>query len=252
MQAPKDSLVRARTETLGLRAADDSTKMPTLHGYFTPFDEWSEIDSAYEGHFMERTVKGAFTRTIKNNRDSIKVLFNHGHDVVGEQVLGPIKTLREDDQGPFYEVPLLDTSYNRDLIPGLEAGLYGASYRFRVIKEEWNDAPERSDHNPNAIPERTITENQLYEFGPVTFPAFEGASAGVRSLTDDYMIERLLSNPVALARLVERVPEFRTAGEPALSTSPVVENTPDPLAHSGSHGEKRNRDLALRFLSQIG
>ena len=37
-----------------------------------------------------------------------------------------------------------------------------------------------------AFPERMIRETQVFEFGPVTFPAYEGASAGVRSLTDWY------------------------------------------------------------------
>jgi len=46
--------------------------------------------------------------------------------------------------------------------------------------------PSRSTFNPDGIPERTITEAQVMEFGPVTFPAYSRATAGVRSLTDWY------------------------------------------------------------------
>ena len=85
-------------------------------------------------------------------------------------------------------MPLFDTSYNRDLLPGLKAGVYGASMRMRVTGEEWNDAPTRSEGNPEGIPERTITRMQVLEFGPVTFPANPGASAGVRSGTDEFYV----------------------------------------------------------------
>ena len=33
--------------------------------------------------------------------------------------------------------------------------------------------------NPDAIPERTLTEIDLSEFGPVSWPAYAGATAGV-------------------------------------------------------------------------
>ena len=188
---PVDQLVRVRTGSCEIRTADNGG-MPTLFGHFTPFDQWSQIDSWVEGNFMERTVKGAFAKTIRENRDQVKVTFNHGTGAQGDLVLGPIDVLREEPAGPYYEVPLLDTSYNRDLLPGLKAGVYGASYRFRVIKDKWDDEPGRSDHNPDGLPERTISEVRLYEFGPVTYPAFDGATAAVRSMTDSYMEQRLL------------------------------------------------------------
>jgi hypothetical protein len=43
----------------------------------------------------------------------------------------------------------MDTSYNRDLLPGLKAGLYGASHRFQVMREEEVASPEPSDSNPH-------------------------------------------------------------------------------------------------------
>ena len=56
----------------------------------------------------------------------------------------------------------------------------------RVTGDEWDDKPARSDANPDGLPERTITAMKVLEFGPVTFPANPGASAGVRSGTDDF------------------------------------------------------------------
>lgn len=86
--------------------------------------------------------------------------------------------------GAQYEVPLLDTSYVADLIPGLRAGAYGASFRFNVLREDLNESAKASSYNPKGLPERTIREAKVMQFGPVTFPAYEGATAGVRSLSD--------------------------------------------------------------------
>lgn len=200
---PRDGLVRARPRALELRNDGDG-EMPTLAGRFAVFNQWTRIDSLFEGLFLERIAPGAFAKTIKEQRDDIKVLFQHGHDpMVGDKPLGPIHELEEDGEGARYEVPLIDTSYNRDLlIPGLEAGLYGASFRFRSIKEEFNKEPGKSEHNPDGIPERTIQELQLYEFGPVTFPAYPGASAGLRSMTDEMLVERMRTDPVRMREVM--------------------------------------------------
>ena len=157
----------------------------TLVVDFSRFDTWYEIDSFWEGRFLERTVRGSFKRTINNNGGNVKVLFNHGFDSsIGSKALGVPEVLEERDESPHLEAPLLDTSYNRDLAPGLRAGAYGSSFMFEVLGEEWNHEPERSDHNPEGIPERTITEVRLLEAGPVTWPANPDATAGLRSGTD--------------------------------------------------------------------
>jgi HK97 family phage prohead protease len=194
---PVDNLFRGFADGLDVRAEadDDGT---TMYGHFTPFETWTEIDSWFEGRFMERTVKGAFRKTIRENRDQVKVQFDHGYDAnIGDALLGPIDVLREEDEGAYYEVPLLDTDYNRDrILPMLQGrlmtgerrgSLLGASYRFRVVKDDWVREPKASDANPEGLPERTIREARLFEFGPVVNPAFPTATAKVRSLTDHFL-----------------------------------------------------------------
>lgn len=193
MHSPDIDVVRAFpvTELRAADADDAAAAMPTMEVRFSTFDVWYEIDSWFEGTFLERTVKGAFKRTIREDLRDIKVLFDHGFDPqVGNKVLGPIETLSEESDSPVGIVPLFNTSYNRDLLPGLEAGVYGSSFRFRVTSEKWDDEPEPSEHNPRGLPERTITGIRLFEFGPVTFPANPSSTAGLRCLTDSYY-ERL-------------------------------------------------------------
>lgn len=193
---PVDNLFRGFADGLELRSEAEDGAM--MFGHFTPFETWTEIDSWFEGRFMERTVKGAFRKTIRENRDHVKVQFDHGYDTnVGSALLGPIDVLREEDEGPYYEVPLLDTDYNRDrVLPMLQGrlmtgdrrgSLLSASYRFRVVKDEWVREPKPSDNNPEGLPERTIREVRLFEFGPVVYPAFPTATAKVRSLTDHFL-----------------------------------------------------------------
>lgn len=199
MSHPTDHLVRAH-RGLTLRAADegDSDHLAKLDITFARFNIWNEIDSWYEGRFLERVAPGAFTKTFQERRDNIVSLFNHGHDPqIGDKVLGPVSEVGERDGGPFMLVELMDTSYGRDLLPGLQRGLYGASYMFRVIGEDWNDEPGTSDHNPLGLPERTIREVKLYEAGPVTFPADEGTTIGLRSLTDRFNSQALQARGAA-------------------------------------------------------
>lgn len=260
---PKDSLVRAMARPLELRM-DEGAAMPTLTGRFAVFDQWTEIHSAWEGEFMESISKGAFRKTIAEGRDSMKVLFNHGQDMqIGDKVLGAIKVLREDGEGAYYEVPLFDTTYNRDLLPGLEAGVYGASFRFQVVKEEFVSKPKVSDYNPRGIPERIIKEARVMEFGPVTFPAYAGASAGVRadasdpasyalrSLTDSYVLSELTRNPDKLRELLtmtgSRVPELRTVGsEPAALPDAGADAGHSEDEGAAGQGEPVTDDAAAR------
>lgn len=184
-------------ETRAAAPASAPTGGTTLTGVFSRFDAWYEIDSWLEGQFLERTVKGAFKKTIKENRDGMVVAYDHGYDPeIGDKPLGPIEDLRETDEGPFYLVPLLATSYNSEFVlPALQGltldgrsfgSTLGASFRFRVLRDEWVMAPKPSDYNPKGIPERTIREARVFEFGPVPYPASAAASAGVRGLTDWY------------------------------------------------------------------
>lgn len=226
-----------------LRADGDPSAdaMPVLVSRFSPFNAWYEISSFWEGDFMERTVRGAFAKTIAERRDQIKILYDHGYDPsIGNKVLAAIDELTEDADSARGEGRLFDTSYNRDLLPGLIAGVYGSSFRFRVVKEEWNDEPGVSDHNPKGLPERTITEIKLFEFGPVTFPASPSASAGVRSMTDAYYERVRSNNPEHYDDLLARAREIRTPDRAAAApsgTAPAAAATPtDEPAESHSSG----------------
>lgn len=226
-------------------ATDDGLGVMVVR--FSIFDVWYEIDSWYEGLFLERTARGAFTKTMREQRDNVVSLFNHGMDFnIGDKVLGRVSDLREDDDAAVLEAPLFDTSYNRDLLPGIRSGAYGSSFMFRVIRDEWNDDPGVSDWNPRGIPERTIKEVRLFEAGPVTFPANPDATAGMRSMTDAYYETLRSRDPQRVETLRSRVLELRTpkadavpaAVDEARDTSAegaatITTDAPDNSVHPG-------------------
>lgn len=191
---PKDNLLRATFKGgVQLRSAGDAgVSGPVMTGHFVVFDEWTEIDSLLEGNFMERFAPGSVRKTIKENRDGMRVLFQHGFDPqIGDKPLGPIEDLREDEIGGFYAVPLLSAGYVRnEILPGLEEELYGASFRFSIVREEITELGI-SDYNPKGLPERTVKECKVPEFGPVTFPQYDGATAGCRSLRPYELVKGL-------------------------------------------------------------
>jgi len=272
-EAPRDNLVRAfvAPEAATLRAVNGDGDGRTLFGHFAVFNQWTEIDSMWEGHFLERLAPGAFTKAFTDHRDQIKVLYDHGQDPqLGNKPLGPITELREDKIGAYYEVALIHASYNDDfVIPAAEAGLLGASFRFKIAAEETVVPKVATKHNPTKLEERTITEvDPLYEFGPVTFPAYpEGTQPGVRSLTDDY-IDRLIHNPSfgmrwaaraglpAVERLLEKLPppaeQTETVSPPSERHDPPVDDAPpavdhDPISRTALERRRDRTDVARRL-----
>src|SRR6266498_3355186 len=175
-----------------------------LAGHFAVFNQWTEINSRIEGHFMERIMPGAFAKTISERADRIRLLLEHGtHPQLGKSPIGKITVLREDDTGGYFEAELFPSV--PDLVmDGLEAGEYGASFWFGIVHANWVQRPPKSQHNPQGISESSLTELMLKEFGPVTFPIYDGATVGVRSMTDEAVVHRLAEDPGWFTQIVER------------------------------------------------
>lgn len=237
----------------GIEVRANGDGMPHLTGHFSVFGAWYEVNSFWEGHFMERVAAGAFKKTFAERGDQIRVLLEHGHDPqVGDKPLGVHEALREDDDGAFYDVRLFDTPYVRALIPALEAGQYGASFRFQVPegKDTWVDDPGRSEHNPQGIPERTIHETVTFEYGPTVFPASPTTTAGLRSssLTDRYYEELRARNPRQHDDLLRRAHDLRT---PAAPGTGAANATDEPASrHSEGPTHRSRREALFPFLME--
>lgn len=233
-----------------------SDTLGTMFVRFSPFNTWYEINSFWEGRFLERTLPGSFKNTINANKRSdgtfgLRSLFNHGMDLqVGDKILGVpnrFAEVKEDDyHGPELEVPLLDTSYNRDLAPALRANGYGSSFMFESIRESWVYEPEPSDYNPEGLPERSLQEVRTFEAGPVTWGASPTATSGMRSFggTDALMERMATRSPERFDGLVHSYKAFR-----ALRNTPDARFTPTPDADASRRQVEQDaveRDRTLR------
>jgi HK97 family phage major capsid protein/HK97 family phage prohead protease len=172
-------------------AGDDGR---TLEGYAAVFNEATEIDS-YEGRFDEEIAPGAFKKTISERKPVLQ--FDHGKDVrTGSVPIGKIVELREDPQGLYVQARLFDNPVVEPIRQAIEGGaISGMSFRFRVVRDEWRDAAGDLvrpgelnemlyDSRGRGPLKRTIKEVQLFEAGPVVFPAYEQTTVGVRSVDD--------------------------------------------------------------------
>lgn len=261
--APTDlTIVRTTLLPCGVRAEGAESEragLGLMDVRFSPFDTWYRVASWWEGDFMERTVRGAFKRTFSAHRaatnvdsHSIKTMFNHGMDMyIDNKLLGDIDDIAEDKDSARSTVWLWDTSYNRDLLPGLRSGAYGSSFMFRIIKEDWDEEPGKSSHNPDGIPERTIREARVFEAGPVTWPASPTASAGMRCLsaTDQYYEHLARRDPKAVDGMRAQRIALRNAGRiPGLAPEQPDDSR---RAHSTGISARERRERLYPYLKGV-
>lgn len=146
-----------------------------LVGYGAVFYRDGEAGTEYElwRGVMERVSRNAFKRALKEKQD-VRGLFNHDPSHVLGRTTSKTMRLSVDDIGLRYEIDLPDTASGRDVGALVERGdVTGSSFSFAVVKETW----QRTDDGELRI----LEDLDLFDTGPVTFPAYEGTTAGVRS-----------------------------------------------------------------------
>jgi len=180
---------------------------PMVEGRVVPYEEWSEVDSVVEGHFMERFARGSFTKTLAERVGEVKVYFEHGRSkIFDSQPIAEVRETWEQPDGVYFRAALLGglPELFRD---GLRRGLYGASVGAKVLKLERVRAPKESSYNPSRLEERTYKELRAFDYSITPRPHYASATVALRSITDDLLVERLLEDPKRLLELIARKEE---------------------------------------------
>ncbi len=132
---------------------------------------------------VERIMPGAFDRALREKHD-VRALFNHNVDNLLGRTAAHTLDLSIDNRGLAYEIDPPDTQLGRDVPISLERGdITGSSFAFQVLEETWREE-EGDDGTVREI--REITDiGPLLDVGPVTFPAYEVATAGMRDASSN-------------------------------------------------------------------
>lgn len=114
-----------RRVAIELRAGGDK-KSPRLVGHAAIFNSPSQD----LGGFTEIVLPGAFTRTLKTDRDPLALVQHMPQLVLGRRSAGTLR-LTQDAKGLAFEIDVPDTTTARDLLVSVERGdVRGASFAF--------------------------------------------------------------------------------------------------------------------------
>lgn len=164
-----------RPNLVKLRAEGDGVESWTIAGHSVLFNVWTEIGYWYK--YRERIAPGAAAKTIAEG--DIRSCFNHDPTWLLGRTKANTHRLEEDEIGVAFETDLnADDPHGQSVRAKVDRGdVDGCSFWFRVLREEWTYA---DDDNGLDMDECTITEFQMFEDGPVTFPAYEETDVALR------------------------------------------------------------------------
>lgn len=149
--------------------AEKRGEQAVIAGHAAVFDQLSQD----LGDFREKIAPGAFSRTLSSA--DVRALFNHDPNyVLGRNKSGTLR-LSEDNTGLAIEIDMPDTQFSRDLQISMGRGdISQMSFGFRTVSDKW----EKRDGGWI----RTLSEVELFDVSPVTYPAYPQTDVAVRSM----------------------------------------------------------------------
>lgn len=226
-------------------AVEQNSDGLTLDGYGAVFNQWTDIEDMF-GTYRERIAPGAFRRTLGIRMPVLQ--FDHGtHPLIGSIPLGRITSLTEDDHGLRVKARLSDNWLVQPVRDAIrDGGITGMSFRFRIVNETWG-------RGNDGMEERTISEVELFEVGPVVFPAYEQTSVGVRSRAalcalQDAEVRTEIARILAAGTDVESLTETELLSDP----DPIHSESDDSPAACHLSLPSRSQRRARMWLAGIG
>lgn len=162
---------RMVAEPVRIETRNDSQQV--IIGYASVFYDGSESTQfQLWGDVFERIMPGTFDRAL-SDKDDARGLFNHDPSILLGRTASGTMRLSVDSKGLRYEIDLPDTTAGRDVAESIRRGdLTGSSFAFRVTDEDWRK--ENGQHI------REVRGVQLFDAGPVTYPAYPATTTGLR------------------------------------------------------------------------
>ena len=154
-----------------LRIKSDDSKQKIV-GYAAKF---APVTTSDLGGFIEQIDPHAFDACLAANPDC-RALWNHDpNHVLGRTTAGTLR-LSTDSSGLRYEIDPPATNMAKDLMILMQRGdVSQSSYGFFCLDDSW-------EQKQNGQIVRTVLKATLIDVSPVTFPATDATTTGVRSL----------------------------------------------------------------------
>jgi uncharacterized protein len=150
---------------------------------------------------VERVKPGTFSRALREKQD-VRALFNHEpNNLLGRTKAGTLE-LKQDSIGLYFDIEPADTQTARDVYTLVKRGdITGCSFAFTVTKENVTELKKSG----KIVRRREIEDVDLFDVGPVTYPAYSGTDVNARS-----MEMRLMMFPEGVpASVLRLVPNLR-------------------------------------------
>jgi HK97 family phage prohead protease len=188
---------------------------PGIEGYGAVFGEEYVLWDSPTMRIVETIKPGTFSRSLREKQD-VRCLFNHSADNVLGRTANDTMRMTEDLKGLRYETDFdMRTRIGNDVRCFVERGdVTGCSFSFNVTKQERTEIEE----NDKLTIRREIQDVDMYDVGPVTFPAYEGTGVKARSVElrsvfpDGLSASERSHAPVELRELIDAGP---IAGTPS-------------------------------------
>lgn len=159
----------------------ESGSSPSIVGYAAVFYREGESNTEYRiwSDYVERLDPGCFDRAIAEKHDA-RGLFDHDSQNLLGRVSNGTCNLTVDDVGLRFEIPFDkdDPDHQRVAAKIRRGDLSGCSFAFANASSEWE---EKTDAAGASLWIRNITDLDLYDVGPVTYPAYEATEVGLRT-----------------------------------------------------------------------
>jgi HK97 family phage prohead protease len=152
---------------------------PGIEGYGSVFGEQYVLWDSPTMRIVETVAPGTFARALQEKQD-VRCLFNHEPDNILGRSANDTLRMNEDAKGLHYDADFdMRTRIANDVRCFVDRGdVTGCSFSFSVTKQQRTEVED----NDKLIISREIQDVDLYDVGPVTYPAYEGTGVKARAV----------------------------------------------------------------------
>lgn len=152
-----------------------------LVGYASVFDSWTILHKSRRWVVREVIRPGAFRSALAESQD-VRVLFNHHPDNLLARTTSGTLRLREDDKGLRVEFEPSEDELGRRIRGLIKRGDL-SQMSFAFIPREGGESLKIHRVGDVEYWDTEITDVDLYDVAPVTYPAYKDTSIGMRAFT---------------------------------------------------------------------